>query len=76
MESKKSDGCAIGCGLLAGLVVMDYLLVVGSIALICWCFGPIGIEFDIRIATGCWIILHIIYYLFKKLEKFIKSLRS
>lgn len=73
MDKDTRDGCAIGCGLLIGMIAVDYLLIVGGIALICWCFSPLGLVFDIRLATGCWLILHIIWYL---LEKFIKSLRS
>lgn len=76
MNEDTGNGCAIGCGLLIGLVAVDYLLIVGGIALICWCFSPLGLVFNIRLVTGCWLILYIIWYLLEKLKKFIKSLRS
>lgn len=64
MDSNKTDGCAIGCGLLMGLVVLDYLVIIGLIWLICLCFSPLGLVFDIRLATGAWLILHLIWFCF------------
>ena len=63
MDKDTRDGCAIGCGLLIGLLFVDYLTVVGLIALICWCFSGFGLYFDIRIATGTWLIIHLIVFI-------------
>lgn len=69
MNEDTGNGCAIGCGLLMGLMVLDYLLIVGLIWLICWCFGPLSLVFDIRLATGAWLILHLIWICFGRLKK-------
>lgn len=69
MDSNKTDGCAIGCALLAGLVAFDYLIVIGLIWFICWCFSPLGLVFDIRLATGAWVLLHIVWYLINTIKK-------
>lgn len=66
MNEDTGNGCAIGCGLIMGLMVLDYLLIVGLIWLICWCFSPVGLVFDIRLATGAWLILHLIWIVFRK----------
>ncbi len=66
MNKDTRDGCAIGCGLLIGMVTVDYLIVVGLIWLICLCFSSLGLTFDIRLATGAWLILHLIWFLFRK----------
>lgn len=69
LESKNNDGCAIGCGLLIGILVIEYLCIIGLIWLICWCFSPLGLVFDIRLATGAWLILHLIWFCFGRSNK-------
>lgn len=69
MESKNTNGCAIGCGLIVGLLVLDYIVIIGLIWFICWCFSPLGLVFDIRLATGAWVLLHIIWYLTNTIKK-------
>lgn len=55
-------GCLIALGVFLLVVGLAWLLFCGAYALICFCFGLV---FSWPIATGIFIILAIIYLLFR-----------
>lgn len=69
MNKDTRDGCAIGCGLLIGMAAVDYLIIIGLIALICWCFSGFGLVFDIRLATGVWLVIHLLIFAFGHIKR-------
>ena len=57
MDKKKSDKTKIILFVIAfiiGVILLDFLMVAGIYALICFCFG---MTFSWRIALGIWILL-------------------